>query len=1026
MRTKFLFKTAMIFMSMLFFNFALAQTTISGSVSTGDQEALPGVNIVISGTNFGTTTDFDGNFTIATSLPLPVQLEISYLGFQSQTIEVTSEDQDISVSLIPGGNDLDAVIVSASRKREKVLDAPASVSIVSSRDIENSVTAVDPVRNLMNVPGVQLQQQSANSLNIEMRAGAGVFGTSTFPILDYRYLVTPAAGTFFTFQSGLSNMDIDRIEVVRGSGSAMYGPGVTSGVVHFLSKSAIDHPGTTIELMAGSMELQGFTMRHAWASDDKKLGYKINASFRKGNDFQLDPVEDAGRIAALATTVSQPLVKNKQVNNTAAGAILLSQTDLDQDGDGNPMINEFKNQSANFTLEYRPDTNTSAVLAAGIANGGGLFFNSQGPGYTQGTDWWVQGRYRSGGLFAQAYYNANDGGTAENPTFLYNTGLRQVASRNSLEAQIQYNFDVPDFLNTNFTIGADYRDTETNSDYTLYGRFDDDDQYTIMGAYAQGTSAITDQLDLNYAVRYDTFNFMDEGGFAPRVALVYKADEKNTFRVSYNVATTGPTSLNQYIDFPVSTVQAAVFDVWLSGQNDVQTINPNGFIDSTLLPGDNDFPTSITGLPLAVPYGAIKSGSDAAINFFIANGINPLTSAPDPNVAALSPFLPLVNAFLASYAGPSGSHGTLYAYDVFDLANAAAESRLPRAFNPALAGAEKSKIEYQNSFEVGYKGIWDDKLGVSVDFYTYNRKGFTQFAAVGPSYWLIANSDTLTSEMGTAVGGDAAAGLTAGVTAAVTGIATPQVTAFYEGLAATNGWDFNVLAAGGIPGVPSLVDAITAQVASTVPTVVGGLAQIIGGVYGAGAGDDTPGATSFWNAASAAFPIFGAIESAESPKGDGMVHSPAGYRRFGDAVRSHWGTDIALEYYVNDKVTLWANGSYLSQNYWAVGDDDLPFEAYLNTPKVKYRGGIMYGGVGKGFFGSVTYQHDDSFESNQGEYGGTVQEKDLIDVNLGYKFDNGVNLNLSASNLFDEKYRAMPGMPVIGRRTVVTATYSFQ
>ena len=70
-------------------------------------------------------------------------------------------------------------------------------------------------------------------------------------------------------------------------------------------------------------------------------------------------------------------------------------------------------QSANFTLEYRPDTNTSAVLAAGIANGGGLFFNSQGPGYTQGTDWWAQARYRSGGLFAQAYYNANDGGTAK-------------------------------------------------------------------------------------------------------------------------------------------------------------------------------------------------------------------------------------------------------------------------------------------------------------------------------------------------------------------------------------------------------------------------------------------------------------------------------------------------------------------------------------------------------------------------------------------------------------------------------------
>ena len=51
-----------------------------------------------------------------------------------------------------------------------------------------------------------------------------------------------------------------------------------------------------------------------------------------------------------------------------------------------------------------------------------------------------------------------------------------------------------------------------------------------MGAYVQGTTTLTDKLDLNYAVRYDTFNFIDEGGLSPRVALVYKADDKNTFR----------------------------------------------------------------------------------------------------------------------------------------------------------------------------------------------------------------------------------------------------------------------------------------------------------------------------------------------------------------------------------------------------------------------------------------------------------------------------------------------------------------
>ena len=114
----------------------------------------------------------------------------------------------------------------------------------------------DPIRNLVNIPGVQIQQNSVNSINIEMRAGSGVFGTSTLPMLDYRYLVTPAAGSYFNFQSGLSNIDIERVEVVRGAASALYGPGVTSGVVHFLSKSAIDKPGTTIEAFGGGLNTE--------------------------------------------------------------------------------------------------------------------------------------------------------------------------------------------------------------------------------------------------------------------------------------------------------------------------------------------------------------------------------------------------------------------------------------------------------------------------------------------------------------------------------------------------------------------------------------------------------------------------------------------------------------------------------------------------------------------------------------------------------------------------------------------------
>ena len=113
-------------------------------------------------------------------------------------------------------------------------------------------------------------------------------GTSTFPILDYRYLVTPSAGTFYSNQTGMSNIDIQRVEVVRGAASALYGPGVTSGVVHFMSKSPIDYPGTTVEMLGGTLSTTGMTVRHAFKNDNDKFGFKVNVRYMKGKDFELD------------------------------------------------------------------------------------------------------------------------------------------------------------------------------------------------------------------------------------------------------------------------------------------------------------------------------------------------------------------------------------------------------------------------------------------------------------------------------------------------------------------------------------------------------------------------------------------------------------------------------------------------------------------------------------------------------------------------------------------------------------------
>ena len=555
MKTKNIFKRVFFALFFLTIQLTLAQNTISGKVvDSENQEAIPGANVIVLGSNTGAVADFDGNFTLNTSAELPLTIEVSYVGYSSKSLEVTSLDQEIVISLDFGQN-LNEVVISASRRSEKILDAPASVSIISTQDIENTANVNDPVRNLINIPGLQFQQQSANSINFEMRAGSGVFGTSVFPILDYRFLQSPASGSFFAFQSGLSNLDIERIEIVRGAASALYGPGVESGVVHFFSKKAIDKPGTSVELIGGNLSTLQGAIRHAYANDKKTFGFKINAQYKKGDEFSLDPVEDAqflGAInAATANGIFQPTVRNNRIDPAAASNQVLSRSDIDPDGDGNAYLNEYETFMANAHLEFRPNDKTDAVISGGINSGNGLINQSQGPGYAAGNDYWGQARIRSGGFFGQLSYTANDGGSENAPFYLYLTAQRIITKRSALDVQLQYSFDTENFLDSNFTFGADYRDIGADSENTLFGINDGSNDYINYGVYGQGTSRFSDKLDLTYALRYDKLNFVDKGKIAPRIALVFKPNAKNSFRLTYNEAVFGPSALETYVDFPV-------------------------------------------------------------------------------------------------------------------------------------------------------------------------------------------------------------------------------------------------------------------------------------------------------------------------------------------------------------------------------------------------------------------------------------------------------------------------------------------
>ncbi len=933
---------------------SFGQSTVKGKITSEVGDPLIGASVIVKGTTVGTVTDFDGTFTLNSDEDYPITVVISYTGFQSAEVEVTSSD-DIAVSLVEGITIGEEIVISASRRREKVIEAPASISVLTERKLQSVAASATPARAIINEPGVHMQQQGAGRVNIQLRGDGGIFGSATFPILDYRSLSGPGLGTFDVLNSPVNNLDLEKIEVVRGSGSALYGPGVTAGVIHFISKSPIDRPGTSIELMGGEQATYGITARHATKVSDK-FGFKITGFYKRGDEFLPSfnvPIEadhlNGDVLPGSQNGIFLPGVKDDIVDATLPGTQLLTFADLDEDGDGNPLQDFWESWALTGALEFRPQDDFSITVAGGANFGNSLFYNSQGEGRTYSTESWAQVRLQKGGFFAQAFYLHNDGGTDENPTFLYQTGLDVGVNRRQLEAQLQYNFDAPNFLNSAFTIGMDYRLSQNDTEHFVYGRNEDDDDYGIIGGYAQGKFAFSPKLDLVLAGRVDGFDFIDETAFSPRAVLVYKPSPTHTVRFGYNRAVSAPSQLQINIDFPVATLVPGAFDIWLAGNVTGHDFGSDPqIVFNGLLPFPS-LPVGTPGLPNAYTYAAVSAD-------VLAQLIPGIEAQAGPDLAAA------IQAYLTDPVNtPQGTTGQFFGVNLF--------SGQPLG----LINTPAAQLRTEDTWELGYKGIINSKLAISLDIYNRRIEGSTLFTAISPGYTLLG-AESIGSDLGAAV---AATGLETYLTGILTGAGDPNAAATAAALTQTVSGAY---AAGGDAFATGIQALIGGAILATTPT------------------DRMPN--------------------------NGVTHLAAGYRTF--EAFDYWGADFGLEYFFNTELSAFFNYSYITDNVFQVpiqGTEGTEQTA-ISQPENKFRLGVTYGGD-EGWRGSVSFRHDPSYEVFLGDYSGLTDEQNIVDASIGYKFTNGLALDLSATNLFDSEYRAYPLFPRIGRLILGKLTYSF-
>ena len=96
----------------------------------------------------------------------------------------------------------------------------------------------------------------------------------------------------------------------------------------------------------------------------------------------------------------------------------------------------------------------------------------------------------------------------------------------------------------------------------------------------------------------------------------------------------------------------------------------------------------------------------------------------------------------------------------------------------------------------------------------------------------------------------------------------------------------------------------------------------------------------------------------------------------------------------------------------------------LGVPNHKFRLGFNYTPQ-SGLRGNLSFQHDDSFFANLGQFTGDTGARNLFDGAIGYKFINGLSIDVTAQNLFDNEYRVFALFPKIGRRVLAKVTYTF-
>lgn len=537
-------KSILLFIVALLFTVsAFAQNGIvQGKVTSEDGAPLIGANVVLSNFGVGTTTDIDGMYRLEAP-PGDYDIVITYIGYSEVNESISiSANRPLTLNIeMAVGKLFDEIVISASRRPEKITESPATIQTIFARQIQEY--AGNPGELLARQKGIDYFRAGIAGPAFNIRGFNSNFNSKNLQVTDGRLAQLIATGLPLGALDPVIKEDIERVEVVLGPNSTMYGPNAHNGLLNTITKDPRTSEGTIIAFNPGvSADGDAFIsgrIRHAQVINDK-FSFKAFGEYTKATEFEY----------ADSVFITRPGIPGKPG---------YEEYDLDRGVD-------FLRLGG--ALYFSPNDNVDIVYNTGYSNSN--FLSATNVGRNQIKDWQInfhQLKLTSDHWFAQVgftssktdstysidertkqYYRLRDAGLSEaeaSGPASYGSGALFIDRSSRWNAEIQYNNQ---FGKLNLVTGIQYQldKAGSNGTYLLDGGEGNTIDVSQTGGYVHLAYDFSGGWRAIAAGRLDNHEIYDFN-FVPKFGLL-KIGDMGTWRLTYGRGIAAPTILNMFGD----------------------------------------------------------------------------------------------------------------------------------------------------------------------------------------------------------------------------------------------------------------------------------------------------------------------------------------------------------------------------------------------------------------------------------------------------------------------------------------------